>query len=140
MTAARIRQLDADEHDAFADALAATGQPGVAADLFLSDPRSHAFVATGGADGPAIGVAYGTEILRPEGFWMFVLQRLVVTDEARASGLGRDLLEAVKAFAETKGLRSMWLTTDAGSEAARKIYPRAGGERHDDGSYWWVFE
>jgi GNAT superfamily N-acetyltransferase len=137
---ARIRKLDAHEHDVLADALAATGHPGVAADLFLGDPRSHAFVATEGPDGPAIGVAYGTEILRPEGFWMFVLQRLAVTDDARASGPGRDLLEAVRSFAEAKGLRSMWLSTDAGPEAARRIYPSAGGERSEAGGYWWVFE
>ena len=54
--------------------------------------------------------------------------------------LGRDLLDAFAAFARAKGLDAMWLATDAGRDAARRIYPGAGGERHDDGSYWWVFE
>ncbi len=137
---ARIRHLDADEHDVLADALVATGHARVAVDLFLGDPRSHAFVATDGPDGPPIGLAYGTEVLRPEGFWMLVLLRLAVTEQARTTGLGRDLLDTVKAFAESKGLRSMWLTTDAGPEAARRIYPGAGGDRNDAGGYWWVFE
>ena len=71
---------------------------------------------------------------------MVVLQRLEVIDEARASGVGRELLDAFVAFARGKEHRAMWLATDAGRDAARRIYPGAGGERHDDGSYWWVFE
>ena len=71
---------------------------------------------------------------------MLLLQRLEVIEAARASGVGRDLLDAFAAFARAKGIGAMWLATDAGRDAARRIYPGAGGERHDDGSYWWVFE
>jgi GNAT superfamily N-acetyltransferase len=135
---ARIRKLEPHEDDTLAAALAALDRPAAAADLFLSDPRCHAFVAFDG-DRP-IGFAYGNEMLRPEGFWVVVLQRLEVIDEARASGVGRQLLDAFVAFARSKDHRSMWLSTDAGPDAARRIYPSAGGERSDAGAYWWVFE
>ena len=136
---AEVRILGRDEIDVFAAVLAATGRPAPAADLFLDDARTRAFVATGD-DGEPVGFAYGTEILRPEGYLVFALLRLGVIETARRTGAGRDLLDAVAAFARAKGLDAMWLATDAGRDAARRIYPGAGGERHDDGSYWWVFE
>jgi hypothetical protein len=35
----------------------------------------------------------------------------------------------------------MWLFTDAGNAAAKRLYADAGGEREDgDVGYWWVFE
>ena len=35
----------------------------------------------------------------------------------------------------------MWLSTDAGRDAARRIYPGAAGRAlTTTGSYWWVFE
>ena len=135
---AEIRKLEAHEDALLAAALAAVDRPAAAADLFLNDPRCHAFIAT--ESGRPVGFAYGTEMLRPEGFWMVVLQRLEVIDEARASGVGRELLDAFVAFARSKDHRSMWLSTDAGPDAARRIYPSAGGERSDAGAYWWVFE
>jgi len=133
-----IRKLEPLEDDLLAAALAAVDRPAAAVDLFLSDPRCHAFIATDG--GRPVGFAYGTEMLRPEGYWTVVLQRLEIIEAARASGVGRELLDAFVAFARSKDHRSMWLATDAGRDAARRIYPDAGGERHDDGSYWWVFE
>jgi len=135
---ADIRKLEPHEDDALAAALAAVGRGAAAADLFLSDPRCHAFVAVD--DGRPIGFAYGNEMLRPEGFWVVVLQRLEVIEPARASGVGRELLDAFVAFARSKDHRAMWLSTDAGPDAARRIYPSAGGERSDAGTYWWVFE
>jgi len=133
-----IRKLEPLEDDLLAAALAAVDRPAAAVDLFLSDPRCHAFVAVD--DGRPIGFAYGNEMLRPEGFWVVVLQRLEVIEAARASGVGRELLDAFVAFARSKDHRAMWLSTDAGPDAARRIYPSAGGERSDAGTYWWVFE
>ena len=86
---AEIRKLGEGDDHVLSDALAALGRPAAAADLFLADRTCHAFVATDGER--PIGVAYGNEMLRPEGFWVVVLQRLEVIEEARASGVGRDL-------------------------------------------------
>ena len=47
---ARIRKLEPHEDDTLAAALAALDRPAVAADLFLSDPRCHAFVAFDATD------------------------------------------------------------------------------------------
>ena len=118
---AEIRKLEAHEDDLLAAALAAVDRPAAAADLFLNDHRCHAFIATD--DGRPVGFAYGTEMLRPEGYWMVVLQRLEVIDEARASGAGRDLLDAFVAFARGKD------TVRCGSPPTPAATRRAGSTR-----------
>jgi GNAT superfamily N-acetyltransferase len=88
-----------------------------------------------------VGFAYGFEVLRPEGFWTLLLSRTEMTESARRHGVGRELLGAFVSFARAKGHRKMWLFTDAGNEAAQRLYPEAGGDRNEGGmSYWWVFE
>lgn len=116
------------------------GRPSAAPDLFLADGRSHAFVALQGDR--VLGWAYGHELLRPEGRWMMLLYDLEVAEDARQRGIGRALLEKFVEFARSKGHMKMWLFTDAGNEAARRLYEGAGGERSpwDDQGYWWVFE
>ena len=108
--------------------------------MFLRDPRSHAFVATED-DGAVVGLAYGYELFRPDGFWVIVLCELGVAEPYRKQGLGRDLLEAFVTFARGKGHTKMWLFTDAGNAAAKRLYEGAGGERDEATTgYWWVFE
>ena len=135
---AEIRKLEAHEDALLAAALAAVDRPAAAADLFLNDPRCHAFIAT--ESGRPVGFAYGTEMLRPEGFWMVVLQRLEVIDEARASGVGSGAAGRVRGVRPQQGPPFDVALDRRRPDAARRIYPGAGGERHDDGSYWWVFE
>lgn len=136
---ADIHKVGIDEEALLAGALAVTGRDAAAADMFLRDPHAHAFVAV--EDDAPIGFAYGYELIRPEGFWMLVLSALAVEDEHRRRGVGRELLDAFVAFARSKGHRKMWLFTDAGNDAARRLYEGAGGERNDSAAgYWWVFE
>jgi GNAT superfamily N-acetyltransferase len=105
-----------------------------APDLFLQDPRTHAFVARDGDE--VIGWCYGYELLRPEGRWMMLLQRIEVVPERRREGAGRQLLEAFVALAHAKGHHSMWLYVDAGSGAAHRLYERADGANEKLGSLW----
>ncbi len=109
----------------------------VAPDLFLDDPRTHAFVALDG-DG-VIGWCYGYELLRPEGRWMMFMQQIDVIPERRREGVGRVLLDTFVALARSKGHQKMWLYTDAGNEAARRLYEGAGGDPTEKLGFWWVF-
>jgi ribosomal protein S18 acetylase RimI-like enzyme len=108
-----------------------------APDLFLEDPRTHTFVALD-ADA-VIGWCYGYELLRPEGRWMMFMQQIDVLPERRREGVGRVLLDAFVALARSKGHQKMWLYTDAGNEAARRLYEGAGGDPTEKLGFWWVF-
>lgn len=135
-----IRKLDADEIE-FLDAgiRVLKGRSSPAPEMFLRDPHAHAFVALD--DDEVVGCAYGYELFRPDGFWMILLYELGVAEPYRTQGLGRDLLDAFVNFARGKGHAKMWLFTDAGNAAARRLHEGAGGERDDDAAgYWWVFE
>lgn len=108
-----------------------------APDLFLEDPRSHAFVALDG--GEVIGWCFGYELFRPEGRWMMLLYQIDVIEARRREGTGRQLLDAFVAVARSRGHQKMWLLTDAGNDAARRLYEGAGGEPTEKLGYWWVF-
>ena len=135
-----VRKLDADDVDLLDAAIKILRDHGSPApEMFLRDPHAHAFVATDG--GEVVGCAYGYELFRPDGFWMVLLYELGVAEPYRRQGLGRDLLDEFVAFARAKGHSRMWLFTDAGDAAARRLYAGAGGERRTDSmGYWWVFE
>jgi predicted N-acetyltransferase YhbS len=135
-----IRKLGPDDWELLSRAVETfSGEAAVAPDLFLEQPRTHAFVAL---DGDAvIGWCYGYEVLRPEGRWMLLLQRLDVVEERRPERIGRQLLDTFVALARSKGHEKMWLYTDAGPVAARALYEGASGDKRDRRpGPWWVFE
>jgi GNAT superfamily N-acetyltransferase len=110
-----------------------------APEMFLHEPKAHAFVAIEGDR--VVGCAYGHEVFRPEGRWTLILYEIGTDEAARRAGVGRDLLDAFVAFARSKGHRRMRLFTEQNPEAARRLYPDAGGEPGDhDVGYWWVFD
>jgi GNAT superfamily N-acetyltransferase len=135
-----IRKLGPDDWELLVRAVTTFSEErAVAPDLFLGQPRTHAFVAVDGDD--VIGWCYGYEILRPEGRWMMLLPRLDVVSERRPERIGRHLLDAFVALARSKGHDKMWLYTDAGPVAARGLYEGAGGQKEDRRpGPWWVFE
>jgi GNAT superfamily N-acetyltransferase len=135
-----IRKLDADDVDLLdAGIRVLKGRSSPAPEMFLRDEHAHAFVAID--DDQVVGCAYGYELFRPDGFWMLLLYDLGAVEPYRGDGLGRELLDAFAALARAKGHAKMWLFTDAGDAAARRLYPGAGGERTEDAvGYWWVFE
>jgi GNAT superfamily N-acetyltransferase len=135
-----IRKLESHDELLLDEALVTfKGEPSPAPDLFLSDPRAHAYVAL--EEDRVVGWAYGHELLRPEGRWMMLLYEIEVTEEDRRRGVGRELLQTFVDFARSRGHLKMWLFTDAGDDAARRIYAGAGGDPDDRPvGYWWVFE
>jgi predicted N-acetyltransferase YhbS len=135
-----IRMLGPDDWELLARAVRIfSDETAVAPDLFLEQPRTHAFVALDGDD--VIGWCYGHEILRPEGRWMMLLQRVDVVEKRRPERIGRQLLDAFVSLARSKGHENMWLYVDAGVVAARGLYEGAGGDTGDRRpGPWWVFE
>jgi ribosomal protein S18 acetylase RimI-like enzyme len=133
-----IRRLGPEDEDLLQSALLAfTAAPSAAPDLFLGDPRSHAFVAMEGEQ--VVGWCYGYELLRPEGRWMMFLKQIDVLEERRRERIGRRLLDTFVELARSKGHSKMWLYTDAGNRAARALYEGAGGDPAEKLGYWWVF-
>ncbi|HZD81209.1 MAG TPA: GNAT family N-acetyltransferase [Actinomycetota bacterium] len=135
----QVRPLGPEDEDLLDAALQLSrGEPSPAPDLFLGDPRTHAFVALEGRD--VVGWAFGQELLRPEGRWTILLYEIGTTEEARRRRVGHELLEAFAELARSRGHQRMWLYADAGAKAARALYPEAGGERAPgETGYWWVF-
>jgi ribosomal protein S18 acetylase RimI-like enzyme len=70
---------------------------------------------------------------------MMLLYQIDVIETRRREGAGRQLLDAFVALARSKGHQKMWLLTDAGNDAARRLYEGAGGEPTAKLGYWWVF-
>jgi ribosomal protein S18 acetylase RimI-like enzyme len=136
----RIVTLGPGDADVLARALGAFRGPDDRADpAFLADPSAFAVAAVDDADA-VIGWAWGHELGRPDGLRRFVLEELEAQDEARREGAGRLLLDAVVAHARERGLTAMWLYTHAGTDAAARLYPGAGGEPGPKQGFWWVFE
>ena len=135
-----IRKLDPEDVEVLDEAIRLLrDRASPAPEMFLRDPRSHAFVAVD--DTHVIGLAYGYELFRPDGYWMLLLYDIEVAEPHRSHGVGRSLLDAFVAFAKAKGHGKMWLFTDAGNAAARRLYEGAGGEQNEGAvGYWWVFE
>jgi ribosomal protein S18 acetylase RimI-like enzyme len=91
---------------------------------FLAAADHHLLFAFEG-DEP-VGMVSGVELTHPDkGVEMF-LYELSVLEPARGRGIGTALVEALKALAEERGCRGMWVLTDADNAAALGAYRRAG--------------
>ena len=79
------------------------------------------------ADGKAVGLAH--YVFHPHG-WQAeptcYLQDLFADPEARGTGVGRALIEAVYAAADRHGARGVYWTTAHDNHEARRLYDRIG--------------
>ncbi|MEL6586184.1 MAG: GNAT family N-acetyltransferase [Pseudomonadota bacterium] len=77
--------------------------------------------------GQAVGLAhflFHPHMWRPEG--VCYLQDLFATPEARGTGVGRALIEAVYAAADRRGSPRVYWLTQTSNETARLLYDRVG--------------
>jgi GNAT superfamily N-acetyltransferase len=105
---------------------------------FLADPGTIAFVVHDG--GRPMGWAWGHRSTRPDGGLSLVLQEVELTEDARAAGVGKLLMDAFVEEAHALGLHGMWLFTHAGTDVARRIDPRAGDPPGPRTGFRWIFE
>ncbi len=127
----RIRQLGVDD-----DALAvevvrlvkASGNPPLDRSemrRWLSD-SSHILIAAT-VDGSPVGFALGYMLARVDTARpMLFFYEIEVSASHRRHGIGRGMVEAMKAVARERNVLKMWVQTSPDNEAARALYRSAG--------------
>ena len=107
------------------------------ASAFLSDDRTHLLVAF--ADGEPVGFVVVNELLHRHTFTRLLLvYDIGVAVEHRRRGVGRDLLDAVRALAVERGIPEGFVLSEATNTAAMALYAVAGGVRLD--AVQWDFD
>jgi len=104
------------------------------------DPaRAWAFLATrvnelvvALAQGEVVGIASGTTVMRPDQPTAFFVNDINVHPELRRQGIGRRLMERLTDLARDRGCEKVWLTVDAGNEAARGLCAALDGVERTD--------
>lgn len=99
-------------------------EPALAAEL-LADPRHH--VAAAVVDGVVVGMATGVHYVHPDKPPELWVNEVGVAPAHRGAGLAGRLLELLLDRGRELGCREAWVLTQAGNEAARRVYRRAGG-------------
>jgi ribosomal protein S18 acetylase RimI-like enzyme len=98
---------------------------------FLADDRTHLFVAFDGAD-TVLGFVVVNELLHRHTFsTMLLVYEIGVDDAHRRRGIGRALLDAVRALAVERGIPEGFVLTEATNGPAMALYASAGGTRLD---------
>jgi GNAT superfamily N-acetyltransferase len=96
------------------------------AQLMSGDPQAfHGLLAWRGAE--AVGLVHWVwhpHMWRPEG--IHYLQDLYVAPEARGTGAGRRLIEAVYDAADAAGASGVYWLTQEGNAVGRRLYDRIG--------------
>ena len=113
--------------EALAGEVAATfyGADGINA-AFLADGRNYLLVAY--VEGAVAGFLVGYELPRLErGKAMTYLHRLDVLPEFHRRGVGRALVENLKALAAERGSSKMFVITSRANDAATALYVATGG-------------
>jgi ribosomal protein S18 acetylase RimI-like enzyme len=87
---------------------------------FLASERDFLWFAFDGE--AAIGFASATSILHPDSQPVLFLNEIGVADKAQRSGVGRSLMQAVLAFAQSRGWQSTWVLAELGDDRAQGFY------------------
>jgi GNAT superfamily N-acetyltransferase len=103
--------------------------PPAAAAALLAEPANLIFIAE--LDSVAGGYAYAEHIRRPESsaqyaYEMIYLHHISVRPAHRRNGLGRALIEALRAAAEERGVSLLALDVWSFNEEARAFFARRG--------------
>jgi aminoglycoside 6'-N-acetyltransferase I len=92
---------------------------------FLADPRHHIAIAV--EDGLLVGMASAVHYVHPDKPAELWINEVGVADAHRGRGIGRQLLEALKAQGRSLGCREAWVLTQPDNAAARGLYRTVGG-------------
>lgn len=89
--------------------------------------RGHTFLVALGGGGALLGT--GCLIYEPDGATGQMV-RVSVRRDLRGNGIGRALVERLLAEAQARGLRRVWMETNAGWTSAIRLYERCGFTRY----------
>ena len=116
-----------DEHAVLAAGSLFDSEPDVeATKRFVDHPGHHLLVAYDRHDRP-IGFVSGVELTHPDKGSEMFLYELGVDASARRRGVGRALVEALRALARRRGCCGMYTLADDDDEPAQATYASAGG-------------
>jgi ribosomal protein S18 acetylase RimI-like enzyme len=105
---------------------------------FLADDR-HYFIVAYVGDEP-VGYVFAYRLARFDGRRpQVLLYEIGVAEQYRRKGIGRALIEDLKATAKADGCGKMTVPTSRSNEAAVALYRSAGGEEGgaDATGFWW---
>ena len=95
---------------------------------FLADDHTHVFVAF--SDDQPVGFVVANELLHRHTFpRMLLVYEIGVHDDHRRRGVGRALLDAVRALAIERGIPEGFVLTNESNGPAMALYAAAGGTR-----------
>ena len=94
------------------------------ASLFLTREGHHMLVAS--VDGTDVGFVSGVEMTHPDKGTEMFLYELFVGEAHRRRGIGRGLVDALRALAVQHGCYGMWVGTETDNVAAIATYRAAG--------------
>jgi GNAT superfamily N-acetyltransferase len=129
-----IRPARSDDAATIADLLGQLGYPATAAEVALRltqlDEHGHAVTYVADRDGKVLGVVTGHVYPSIHASRIAAwLTTLVVSDQDRASGVGRALTEAVENWARERGAERLSVTSGNQRHGAHAFYERLGYER-----------
>jgi len=105
---------------------------------FLSHEGHHLLLAS--IDGVDVGFVSGVEMTHPDKGTEMFLYELGVAEQHQRQGVGRALVDALRALAVERGCYGMWVLTDDDNVAALATYRSAGaGEPEPQVMLSWTF-
>jgi ribosomal protein S18 acetylase RimI-like enzyme len=108
-------------------------------DDFLRRPGHHLLLAEVG--GMPAGFVTGIEIAHPDKGVEMLLYELGVDEPFRRRGIGRALVEALKATAASAGCSGVWVPVEQGNDVATALYLATGADAPEPGStLWWSLQ
>ncbi len=93
---------------------------------FLDDPRHHLAVAL--QSGQVVGFASAVHYVHPDKPAEMWINEVGVAPNAHRRGIGRALLDCLRAHAKVLGCRSAWVLADTDNDGAQRFYKALGGE------------
>jgi ribosomal protein S18 acetylase RimI-like enzyme len=94
------------------------------------DPRNLLMLAI--LTKEVVGFASGTVIDHPDKPPTLFINELGVNAPAQRQGIGRALLQAIRAAGRARGCQTSWVTTETANSAARALYRAEGGAETPD--------
>lgn len=100
--------------------------------LYLKYDRNYLLVAT--IDKEPVGFVLAYRLMRVDREQdMMLFYEIVVEEEYRQEGVGRELIRSLKQICRDNRIMKMWVSTNRSNTAAMELYRSTGGTEDGDG-------